>query len=94
MPRIRDLGISVVPAPMVPEIGFNADTEPLYRACETDASVGDKCENDTSCSEDTAQCLPHSGAPRHNAAEALSPAVITQLKQHLQQRLCRMPHLN
>lgn len=92
MPRIRDLGISVVPVMPIPEIGFDGATEPQYLSCteltceEGSDSVVDPC-HEQSCSEETAQCVP-SGPPEvHAKSYELSPDVVTQLKRHLRERL-------
>ena len=91
MPRIRDLGISVVPVMPIPEIGFDGDTQPQYLSCtdltcdEENHSVIDPC--DDSCSEDTAQCVPSGPAEVHTKSYELSPDVVAQLKSHLRERL-------
>jgi hypothetical protein len=92
MPRIRDLGISVIPVMPVPYMGFDLATEPQYLSCvettceEGSDSVMHPCDNDESCSQDTAQCEPHSTEEvRH--ASALHAGVVAQLKQHLRERL-------
>jgi hypothetical protein len=92
MPRIRDLGISFIPSA--------ADDVIRYQACEGDVSCTDlsACDQDSvhpcdespdaanSCSEGTAQCLPHSNEPERET-RGLGPEAIAQLRQHLHARL-------
>jgi hypothetical protein len=95
MPKIRDLGINVIPATMrPPEIGPGG-CGPTITTCQLTIPCAETCPSDTQ------QCLP-SGRPRctpkSNCAEkshgkyaseggGLTPGAIIQLKQQLQDRI-------
>lgn len=94
MPKIRDLGISVIPATMrPPEIGPGSCgatvtcqvTQPCYETCPSDTgqclpSGRPKCEPKSNCPD-------KSHKKTAGQAGGLTPGAIIQLKQQLQDRI-------
>ena len=90
MPKIRDLGINVIPVTMrPPEIGLGGFDMAAGPAADGPGTCVQETDCDLETCDPSGQCVPScdeaSKAPRH--ARGFSPDAVAELKQQMQQHL-------